>query len=105
MIADQPCIIEQVDELPSMTLVHAIEKPDLVLYYRPGCPYVRRVLNALKSMGKTIPMKNIQADPEAYRELVAVGGKAQVPCLFINGRPMYESAAIIKWLRENQDLY
>ena len=105
MIADQACIIEQVPELPTMTLAHAIERPELTLYYRPGCPYVKRVLNALKNMGKTIPMKNIQADPEAYRELVQVGGKAQVPCLFINGRAKYESSAIIRWLQENQDLY
>ena len=34
-------------------------------------------------------------------ELVRVGGKMQVPCLFIDGNPMYESLDIIQWLKDN----
>ena len=43
-------------------------------------------------------MKNIHADDEADATLVRVGGKHQVPCLFIDGDPMYESLDIIDWL-------
>ena len=34
-------------------------------------------------------------------ELIRVGGKQQVPCLFIDGKPMYESLDIVEWLRAN----
>ncbi len=33
--------------------------------------------------------------------LIEVGGSPQVPCLFIDGRAMYESSDIIEWLKEN----
>jgi glutaredoxin 3 len=39
-------------------------------------------------------------DPQAREELVRVGGKATVPCLFINKKPMYESADIIAYLKD-----
>ena len=37
-----------------------------------------------------------------YREkLISAGGKEQVPCLFIDGEPLYESLDIIAWLQEH----
>lgn len=45
--------------------------------------------------------KDIVQDPEAAKELVQVGGKQQVPCLFIDGKPLYESLDIISWLEAN----
>ena len=42
-------------------------------------------------------------DPDAADELARVGGKRQVPCLFIDGKPLYESLDIIKWLEENPE--
>ena len=38
---------------------------------------------------------------KAAKELIQVGGKQQVPCLFIDGKPLYESLDIIRWLEEN----
>lgn len=36
---------------------------------------------------------------EKHRErLIREGGKEQVPCLFIDGKPLYESTDIIDWL-------
>ena len=40
-------------------------------------------------------------DREDRLELIRVGGKQQVPCLFIDGKPMYESMDIVEWLRAN----
>ena len=40
-------------------------------------------------------------DREDRLELIRVGGKQQVPCLFIDGKPMYESLDIVEWLRAN----
>ena len=71
----------------------------LELYYYPECPYCQRVLRAIKANGyEGIVLKNIHADAEADATLVRVGGKHQVPCLLIDGDPMYESLDIIDWL-------
>ena len=35
------------------------------------------------------------------QRLVKDGGKEQIPCLFIDGQPLYESQDIVKWLRKN----
>lgn len=71
----------------------------LELYYSPYCPYCIKVLNALKDMSARVTLKNINEDKEAAKTLVEVGGKRQVPCLFINGSPLYESDDIISFLR------
>ena len=71
----------------------------LELYYSPYCPYCIKVLNALKDMAVRVTLKNINEDKEAAKTLVEVGGKRQVPCLFINGSPLYESDDIISFLR------
>jgi len=78
------------------------EKPQLLLYYTPWCPYSQKVLNYLTQIKKTLPMKNLQNDPKGKEELKKIGGKSQVPCLVINGKAMYESADIIRWLSQNQ---
>jgi len=46
-------------------------------------------------------MKNITEDPKAKEELLHLGGKVQVPCLFIDGTPLYESDDIIDYLKSN----
>ena len=35
---------------------------------------------------------------EDRKTLIEVGGMEQVPCLFIDGKPLYESLDIIAWL-------
>ena len=39
-------------------------------------------------------------DGREEQNRVKVGGKRQVACLFIDGKPLYESLDIIKWLEE-----
>jgi len=71
----------------------------LELFYYPECPFCQRVLRAIDANGYTgIELKNIHADAQADATLVRVGGKHQVPCLFVDGVPMYESLDIIDWL-------
>ncbi len=74
----------------------------LELYKMDTCPYCQRVMTYIKSTGRTdIIYRDIIKSDEAAEKLVAVGGKRQVPCLFIDGKPMYESMAIIHWLEEH----
>jgi len=41
---------------------------------------------------------DITEDDAAAERLVRVGGLDQVPCLFVDGRPLYESDAIVAFL-------
>ena len=87
------------------TQTTSIEKPTLVLYSRASCPFCRKVNNYLKSVDKSVPTKDIGKDPAAAKELVKIGGKQQVPCLVINGKPLYESSDIITWFKNNPSKY
>lgn len=75
----------------------------LELFYYPECPYCQKVLRALDEFGATdaVSLRNIHAEDSALQTLVEVGGKRQVPCLFIDGSPLYESDDIVRWLKEH----
>jgi|GEM_PF-956221 glutaredoxin 3 len=86
--------------------VYTQERPHLVLYYRPSCPYCKKIENYLRKEKKwdSIEKKNIQ-NQKALDELIKKGGKRQVPCLMINDKPLYESNDILNWLKANKDKY
>ncbi|WP_251212949.1 glutaredoxin family protein [Adlercreutzia murintestinalis] len=75
----------------------------LDLYMKPTCPFCHRVMDVITEMGvgDQITMHDVSADPTALQTLIEVGGTNQVPCLFIDGKPMYESGDIVEWLRAN----
>lgn len=74
---------------------------ELDLYTRPTCPFCRRVMAVVDELAAPVKMHDIGADQAAMQTLMEVGGKRQVPCLFIDGAPLYESSDIIDWLRAN----
>ena len=74
---------------------------DLELYIMNGCPFCTKVKAFIIKNELEVPERNISTDVEAEQKLIAVGGKRQVPCLFIDGKPLYESNDIITWLRDN----
>jgi glutaredoxin 3 len=83
----------------SPRFIDARGKPlELVLYMFPSCPYCQRVLRRAKELALALPLRDIRQDPQALQELQRVGGKTTVPCLFINGQPMYESLDIVRFL-------
>lgn len=73
----------------------------LTLYVKTGCPFCHRVLAAGEELGITFEEKNI-ADDAVAAELIARGGKRQVPYLVDSERgvEMYESDDIIEYLKE-----
>jgi glutaredoxin 3 len=78
------------------------EKPELTLYYFSECPYCQRVLKTIRDLGLSVELRNIR-ETAAYREeLIRGGGKSQVPCLFIDSKPLYESQDIMAYLRSIQ---
>lgn len=82
---------------------YGAKKKEVVLFYSPGCPYCQKVIKYLNQEKIVIQMRNTQNDPSAVDYLKQKGGKKQVPCLFINGKAMYESDAIISWLGKHRD--
>lgn len=72
----------------------------LELFVMDGCPFCRKVINYLEKTGRAdVPIVNISSDRAANDRLIREGGMDQVPCLFIDGKPMYESSDIIAWLK------
>lgn len=72
---------------------------ELVLYKYDTCPYCLRVLRALDELGLEVTLRDTMRDAGARDALVAATGRTQVPCLFIDGQPLFESADIVAWLR------
>ncbi len=74
------------------------------LFYFATCPYCIKVRLALWWMGLELPLKDILVHPENKADLIAGGGKKQVPCLRIEDERggvqwMYESRDIIRYLK------
>ena len=78
---------------------------DHQLFYFATCPYCIKVRLALRWMGIKLPLKDILFSSANKAELVAGGGKEQVPCLRIEHEKgdvqwMYESGEIIQYLKQ-----
>ena len=75
----------------------------LELFKRDTCPYCVKVQMLIEELGveDQIEQLDITRDADARRCLVEVGGKQQVPCLFIDGEPLYESRDIMNWIEAN----
>ncbi len=71
--------------------------PDMVLYYKPSCPYCVKVLAYMQDQDIAMEMRNTM-EPGVVDDLMALTGKTQVPCLVISGVPMLESDDIIMYL-------
>ena len=74
------------------------------LYHFTTCPFCIKVRLAMKIMGISMEYKNIHANAEYRTQLIAGGGKPQVPCLRIVQndavRWLYESSDIIQFLKQ-----
>ena len=74
----------------------------LELFKFDACPYCQRVLRELQREGRTdVELLDTRENPANQARLVREGGLDQVPCLFIDGKPLYESLDIIDWLKKN----
>ena len=75
---------------------------DLILYVKTGCPWCQKVLNFATEKGIQFELRNI-ADAGVAEELIARGGKRQVPYLVDrkNTKEMYESAGIVEYIKNS----
>ena len=77
----------------------------LELFKFDSCPYCQRVLRELERSGRTdVELLDTHENPENQARLVREGGLDQVPCLFVDGKPLYESLDIIDWLKRHPQL-
>lgn len=70
---------------------------NMMLYYKPTCPYCLKVISFMEDNGIAMEMRNT-LDESNREELIGLTGKTQVPCLVVGGDPMLESDAIIAYL-------
>lgn len=74
----------------------------LELYYKVECPYCQKVLNYMMDNCQIKDVKLVDIkEGNNNEDLINRGGKDQVPCLFIDGKALYESYDIIKYFKEN----
>lgn len=75
----------------------------LELFYKDSCPFCQKVIRFIDKheLKDKIEFLDIVKDEDAKKRLVDEGGMNQVPCLFIDGKPMYESSDIIEFLKSN----
>ncbi len=74
----------------------------LTLYMKATCPFSRRVMAVIERLDLECEMKDIVENPTYAEELVAHGGKQQVPYLVDAAADvaMYESDDIVAYLQK-----
>lgn len=72
----------------------------IAIYYKPTCPFCRRVLAVVDRLNTEVELKNIEEDA-VKAELISLGGKSQVPYLVDTDKDVaiYESEDIIVHLQ------
>ncbi len=90
---------------PKPAPVEPTERPEheLILYKYDSCPYCRRVMRVVDKLGlqDTIEYRDTRTDSKWRSDLRDRTGRTQVPCLFIDGKAMFESADINDWLQSH----
>lgn len=70
----------------------------LALYRSATCGFCWRVEKALQDLDVEVELRDVNAG-DHRRVLRETTGRSTVPCLFIDGQPLFESLDIIAWLK------
>jgi glutaredoxin 3 len=72
----------------------------LELYYFDSCPYCQIVLRTISKLGleSKITFNDTMKNSSHREKLIKDTGRATVPCLYIDDKPMHESSDIADWL-------
>lgn len=73
------------------------------LYHRWHCPYSKRVRDFVdeNALADRIHYAELAEVEGAEDKLLDLTGGSQVPCLVVDGKPILESADIVRWLEAN----
>lgn len=80
-----------------------MQSPKLELFYFDACPYCQIVLQAVEQLSIKVELLDIFSSEEYLSRLISDTGRRTVPCLYIDNKPMHESADIVRWLKTNKD--
>ncbi|NCF45223.1 MAG: glutaredoxin [Proteobacteria bacterium] len=72
------------------------------LYKTDTCGFCFRVRAYAEQLGMDLPLRDINSDPQAFRELLQGGGRSMVPCLRIERAS--EAGAEVEWMYESMDI-
>ena len=73
----------------------------LALYKFDSCPFCRRVFNTIDGLDVNIEYRDTRSDVKWRRDLMKRTGRSQVPCLLIDGEPLFESTDISRFLSQH----
>jgi glutaredoxin len=78
---------------------------DMALYQFRACPFCVKTRRAMKRLGLNVELRDARNNPQWRQQLLAEGGKLQVPCLYVadvSGEVqwLYESGDIISYLEQ-----
>lgn len=71
----------------------------MALYQFKACPFCVKTRRAMKRLGLNIELRDARGDMQWRQQLLAEGGRLQVPCLYIP-----ESSGDAQWLYESDDI-
>lgn len=74
----------------------------LELYKFDSCPFCHMVMEHIEQLNLKVEYHDIQTDIQALNKLTSDTGRRTVPCLYIDGKPMFESRDIMQWLSDNE---
>ncbi len=74
----------------------------LELFYFPECPYCQIVLRKISELQiqNEVKLLHLYEDSKALARLTTDTGRKTVPCLYIDNKPMFESADISNYLQQ-----
>lgn len=75
------------------------ETRGMALYQFKACPFCVKARRAMKRLGLNIELRDARGDMQWRQQLLAEGGRLQVPCLYIP-----ESSGDAQWLYESDDI-
>ena len=70
-----------------------------MFYKYDSCGYCARVRRVLDLLDIEVQLRDTLYDPGVRSELYEKTGRSTVPCLFIDGEPLFESEDIVAWLQ------
>ncbi len=75
---------------------------DVKLYTTESCPYCILVKDFIAENNiEGVEIVDVTYDAKGKRDVLMLGGKMQVPMLYVNETALYESKDIVEWLKNN----